>query len=58
MFVASHKHEHLKRLISQRGPLCLQDVLALVEGAFFLLHAGLYLQLHGHFNGIDAVQFI
>jgi hypothetical protein len=29
----SHKHEHLKGLFSQRGPLCLQDVLALVEGA-------------------------
>ncbi len=24
----------------------------------FLLHAGLYLQLHGHFNGTDAVQVI
>jgi hypothetical protein len=33
MFVASHKHEHLKDLIGQRGPLCLQDVLALAEGA-------------------------
>ena len=33
MFVARHKHEHLKGLIDQRGPLCLQDVLALVEGA-------------------------
>ncbi len=33
MFVARHKHEHLKGLIGQRGPLCLQDVLALVEGA-------------------------
>ena len=33
MFVARHKHEHLKGLICQRGPLCLQDVLALVEGA-------------------------
>jgi hypothetical protein len=32
MFVASHKHEHLKGLIGQRGPLCLQDVLALAEG--------------------------
>jgi hypothetical protein len=29
MFVSSHKHEHLKGLIGQRGPLCLQDVLAL-----------------------------
>ncbi len=64
MFVASHKHEHLKGLIGQGGPLCLQDVLALAEGAcvmvpnlssschlVFLLHAGLYLQLHGLFNG-------
>ncbi len=33
MFVASHKHEHLKGLISQGGPLPLQDVLALAEGA-------------------------
>jgi hypothetical protein len=31
--VACHKHEHLKGLIGQRSPLCLQDVLALVEGA-------------------------
>jgi hypothetical protein len=33
MFFASHKHEHLEGLIGQRGPLCLQDVLALAEGA-------------------------
>ncbi len=33
VFVARHKHEHLKGLIGWRGPLCLQDVLALVEGA-------------------------
>jgi hypothetical protein len=33
MYVASHKHEHLKGLIGQGGPLCLQDVLALTEDA-------------------------
>jgi hypothetical protein len=33
MFVASHKHENLKNLIGQGGPLRLQDVLALAEGA-------------------------
>jgi hypothetical protein len=33
MFVAYHKHEHLKGLIGQGGPLCLQDVLALPEEA-------------------------
>jgi hypothetical protein len=33
MFVASHKLEHLKGLIGQGGPLPLQDVLALAEGA-------------------------
>ncbi len=33
MFVASHKHELLKGLIGQGCPLCLQDVLALAEGA-------------------------
>jgi hypothetical protein len=33
VWVARHKHEHLKGLIGQRGPRCLQDVLALVEGA-------------------------
>ncbi len=31
MFVASHKHEHLKGLTGQGGPLPLQDVLALAE---------------------------
>jgi hypothetical protein len=31
MYVASHKHEHLKGLIGQ--DLCLQDVLALAEDA-------------------------
>ncbi len=31
MLVASHKHEHPKGLIGQRGPLCLQDVPALAE---------------------------
>ncbi len=33
MFVASHKHEHLKGLMDQGGPLRLQDVLALAEVA-------------------------
>ncbi len=33
IFVASHKHEHLKGLIGQGGPLRLQDVFALAEGA-------------------------
>jgi hypothetical protein len=33
MFVASHKHQYLKGLIDQGGPLRLQDVLALAEGA-------------------------
>ncbi len=69
MFVASHKHEHLKGLMGQGGTLRLQDVLALAEGAcvmvpnlscschlVFLLHAGLYLQLHGLFNGNDAFR--
>ncbi len=31
MFVASHKHEHLKGLTGQGGPLPLQDVLVLAE---------------------------
>jgi hypothetical protein len=31
--VASHKHQHLKGLIGHGGPLRLQDVLALAEGA-------------------------
>ena len=31
MFVASHKHGHLKGLIGQGGPLRLQDVLVLAE---------------------------
>ncbi len=31
MFVASHKHGHLKGLNGQGGPLRLQDVLALAE---------------------------
>ncbi len=38
MFVASHKHKHLKGLIGQRGPLCHQDVLAL-EGACVMVAA-------------------
>ena len=81
MFVASHKHEHLKGLIGQGGPLRLQDVLALAEGACVMLpnqsssgfsstfvslelaaatssSSFLLLQLHGLFNGTDAVQFI
>jgi hypothetical protein len=33
MFGASHKHEHLKGLKGQGGPLRLKDVLALAEGA-------------------------
>jgi hypothetical protein len=33
MFGAFHKHEHLKGLIGQGGPLRLKDVLALAEGA-------------------------
>ena len=33
MFGASHKHEHLKGLIGQGGPIRLKDVLALAEGA-------------------------
>ncbi len=37
MFVASHKFEHLKGLISQRGPLRLQDVLALAGCACVML---------------------
>jgi hypothetical protein len=32
MFFASHKHEHLKGLFSQGGPLHRQDVLALGKG--------------------------
>jgi len=39
MFVAHHKHEHLKGIIGQRGPLCLQDVLALAEGASVMVEA-------------------
>ncbi len=38
MFCASHKHEHLKGLISQ-GPLSLKDVLALAEGACVMVSA-------------------
>ena len=33
MFGAFHKHEHLKGLIGQVGPLRLKDVLARAEGA-------------------------
>jgi hypothetical protein len=39
MFVASHKHKHLKGLIGQGGPLRLQDVLALAEGACVMVAA-------------------
>ncbi len=74
MFVASHKPQHLKGLSSQGGPLRLQDVLALVEGACVMVvaailsssfmlkvapsHVGIYLQLHGLFKGNDVVQVI
>jgi|688.fasta_scaffold2859423_1 hypothetical protein len=39
VFFASHKHEHLKGLFGQGGPLCNQDVLALAEGACVMLAA-------------------
>ncbi len=39
MFSASHKHEHLKGLIGQGGPLSLKDVLALAEGACVMVVA-------------------
>jgi hypothetical protein len=39
MFVASPKQEHLKGLIIQGGPLCLQNVLALAEGACVMVAA-------------------
>ena len=39
MFVASHKLEHLKGLICKRGPLRLQDVLALAKGACVMVIA-------------------
>jgi hypothetical protein len=40
MFGASHKHEHLKGLIGQGGPLRLKDdVLALAEGACVMVAA-------------------
>jgi hypothetical protein len=39
MFVASHKHEHLKGLTGQGGPLCLQGVIALAEGACVMVAA-------------------
>jgi hypothetical protein len=39
MFVAPHKLEHLKGLICKRGPLRLQDVLALAEGACVMVAA-------------------
>ncbi len=65
MFVARHKHDHLKGLIGQRGPLAFRMSLPWLKvpvcsscHLVFLLHAGLYLQLHGHFNGTDAVQVI
>jgi hypothetical protein len=37
MFVASHKHEHLKGIIGLRGHLRLQDVLSLAGGACVML---------------------
>ncbi len=40
MFITSHKHEHLMGLIGQGGPLRLQDVLALAEGACVMVAAG------------------
>jgi hypothetical protein len=39
MFGASHKHENLKGLIGQGGPLRLKDVLALAEGACVMVAA-------------------
>ncbi len=39
MFGASHKHEHLKGLICQGGPLLLKDVLALAKGACVMVAA-------------------
>ncbi len=39
MFGASHKHEHLKGLIGQGGPIRLKDVLALAEGACVMVAA-------------------
>jgi hypothetical protein len=39
MFVASHNHEHLNGLICQGGPLRLQDVFALAEGACVMVAA-------------------
>jgi hypothetical protein len=39
MFIASHKHEHLKGLINQGGSLRLQDVLAPAEGACMMVAA-------------------
>jgi hypothetical protein len=39
MFNASHKHEHPKDLIGKGGPLRLQDVLALAEGACVMVAA-------------------
>jgi hypothetical protein len=39
MFVASHKHKHLKGLIGQRGHLCHQHVLALAKGACVMIAA-------------------
>jgi hypothetical protein len=39
MFVASHKHKHLKGLIGQRGHLCHQHVLALAKGTCVMIAA-------------------
>jgi len=39
MFGASHKHEHLKGLFGQGGPLRLKDVLGLAEGACVMVAA-------------------
>ncbi len=62
MLGASHKHEHLKGLIGQGGPLCLKDVLALAEGACVMVAAATlsssFMQLHGLLNSTDAIQAI
>ncbi len=67
MFVAYHKHEHLKGLISQGGPFCLQDVLALAEGVCVMVAGATsscsFMQASTcnsitFFFGTDAVQVI
>ncbi len=39
MFVDSLKHEHLKGLIGQGSPFCLQGIIALAEGACVMVAA-------------------